>query len=312
MEKLKLGLVLGGGGARGFAHIGLLKVFEKHNIKIDVITGTSMGGLVGGMYAQNPDAKELEERVRSFLNSDSFKQAGKYYFRQQQNLEPVDLLHQLTHEIKKRVVINLAAHRKSLMKGERLKLAVKELINDGLIKDTKIPFACSATDLKNGKKVIFDQGDIRFALTASAAIPGFIPPLHLDGKILVDGSVCDNFPVEAAKKLGANFIIVSNVSMQIDAAANLENVIDIIIRANSISTYHIDQLLLKTADCVISHDTGNIHWSEFEKYDLLIEKGINATGNEIGRLKKMIRKRDSLLGRMKYSLYQSLDDWRKV
>lgn len=312
MEKFKVGLVLGGGGARGFAHIGILKVLEAFNIKIDVITGTSMGGLVGAMYAQNPDAKQVEKRIRDFLNSEAFKRAGKNYFKQQQNLEPTDLLQQLTHEIKKRVVINLAAHRQSLMKGERLKLAVTELIAEGNIEDTQIPFACSATDLHYGQKVVFDKGDIRFALTASAAIPGFIPPMNDNGRLLVDGSVCDNFPVETARKMGANFIIVSNVSMQIDPAIQLRNVIDIVIRANAVSTFHIDKLLLKTADCVLRPETGNIHWSEFEKYDELVGKGVAAAEKEIERLQKMLKKRSTIIGRLKYELYKSLDDWRKI
>jgi len=113
MKKLKVGLVLGGGGARGLAHVGVLKVFQENDIKIDVITGTSMGALIGGLYAQNPDADWVENRVRTFIKSEKFNRAGKNYFRHQRNFEPEDLLQQLTREIKKRVIIHLAAHRKS-------------------------------------------------------------------------------------------------------------------------------------------------------------------------------------------------------
>ncbi len=302
MKKLKVGLVLGGGGARGLAHVGVLKVFQENDIKIDVITGTSIGALVGGLYAQNPDAEWVENRVQTFIKSNKFVQAGKNYFRHQRNFEPEDLLQQLAREIKKRVIINLAAHRKSLMKGERLQLAISELIQEGKIEDTKIPFACSAADLKYGETVVFDKGDIRFALSASAAIPGFIPPVENNGRLLVDGSVCDNFPVEAAYNLGAEIIIASNVSLDMDPAIQLDNVIDIIIRSNSVSTHHINKLLLEKVDCIIAPDTGTVHWSEFDKYDMLLDKGIEAAQKEVEQLKTLLKKKNSYLGRFKMSL----------
>ncbi len=302
MKKLKVGLVLGGGGARGLAHVGVLKVFQENDIKIDVITGTSIGALVGGLYAQNPDAEWVENRVQTFIKSNKFVQAGKNYFRHQRNFEPEDLLQQLTREIKKRVIINLAAHRKSLMKGERLQLAISELIQEGKIENTKIPFACSAADLKYGETVVFDKGDIRFALSASAAIPGFIPPVENNGRLLVDGSVCDNFPVEAAYNLGADLIIASNVSLDMDPAIQLDNVIDIIIRSNSVSTHHINKLLLENVDCIIAPDTGTVHWSEFDKYDMLLDKGIEAAQKEVEQLKTLLKKKNSYFGRFKMSL----------
>ena len=219
MAKTKIGVVLGGGGARGLAHVGLLKVLEANNIKIDFITGTSMGALVGAMYAQNPDASRIESRVREFISSDKFKRAGRNYFRHQSDYEPQDLIQHLGREFKKRIIINLAAHRISLMKGERLTLAVNDLIENGNIEDTKIPFACSSTDLNHGEAFIFKSGDIRNAITASAAIPGFIPPLKLDGRLLVDGSICDNFPVDTIREMGANFVIASNVSLDMDTSS---------------------------------------------------------------------------------------------
>ena len=306
MKKLKVGLVLGGGGARGLAHVGVLKVFQENDIKIDVITGTSMGALIGALFAQNPDADWVENRVNTFIKSKKFVQAGKNYFKHQRNFEPQDLLQQLTREIKKRVIINLAAHRKSLMKGERLQLAVNELIQEGKIEDTQIPFACSAADLKYGETVVFDKGDIRFALTASAAIPGFIPPVEYNGRLLVDGSVCDNFPVEAAHNLGADFIIASNVSLHMDPAVQLENVIDIIIRSNSVSTSRINELLLDTVDYIISPETGSVHWSEFDKYDFLLAKGIEAAQKEVERLKELLKKKNSFSGQIKNSFLNSV------
>ena len=294
---MKIGLVLGGGGARGLAHIGLLKTFEENNIKIDFITGSSMGALIGAMYAQDPNAKQVEERVKTFLTSDKFKKAGKNYFKHQQNYEPGDLIQHLGRQIKQRVIINLAAHRKSLMKGARLKLAVSELLANDNIENTAIPFACSATDLRYGKPQIFKQGNIRSAVMASAAIPGFIPPIEYEDKVLVDGSVCNNFPVDAVKELGAEFIIASDVSLLMDSNTPLTNVIDIIIRANTVSTNRVNELLLEKVDFIIAPEMGNVHWSQFEKYDYVIKKGYEASGDQVQKLLNLIAAKKSFLKR---------------
>jgi len=203
----------------------------------------------------------------------------------------------------------MAAHRKSLMKGARLTLAVNELIQAGKIEDTKIPFACAATDLKYGESIVFKEGDIRFALTASAAIPGFIPPLEKNGRVLVDGSVCNNFPIQAAQNLGANFVIASNVSLLLDDEIDLNNVIDIVIRSNTVSMHQINQLLLKDVDYIISPETGYVHWSEFEKYDELVEMGVKAAENKIDELKELIKMKNSLWGRTKFTLKHKLEKW---
>ena len=307
MAKIKLGLVLGGGGARGLAHIGLIKVLQQNNINIDIISGTSMGALVGGMYAQNPDAEWVESRVREFLSSEKFERAGRNYFRHQTNYEPEDLLQHLGREIKKRIIINLAAHRKSLMKGERLTLAVNDLIADGNIEDTKIPFACTATDLRFGEAVVFKSGDMRHAITASASIPGFIPPIEHNGRLLVDGSICNNFPVDAVSEMGAEIIIASNVSLDFDSDNGLDNLIDIVIRANSVSTHFINEMLLEKVDYVISPDTGDTHWSEFHKFEKLFKKGEQAALRNLTELKKIVRRRGSSWYKMRLSLVKFME-----
>ncbi len=299
MKRIKTALVLGGGGARGLAHIGVLKVLRRHNIPIDMVCGTSIGALVGALYAYKQDVPWLEERVRAFLSSESFIKAGSRYFKQQNGLEPDDLLHQLSREIKKRVVINLAAHRISLMKGERLQLTVNQLIPDVEFGELLLPFACSAAELNSGKCTTFTSGHLRKALRASASIPGIIPPLEHKGKLYVDGSVCDNIPVNAALNMGAEFIIAVNVSQNMPRSAEFNNVIDIIIRANQISTHKIDRLLLQKASCVITPRIGHVHWSDFEQYDALIAEGVNAAEKIIDGLKQRLRERNSLSGRLK-------------
>ncbi len=307
MKRLKTALVLGGGGARGLAHIGVLKVLRAHRIPIDIVTGTSIGALVGALYAYKQDVPWLEERVRTFLGSERFIKAGSRYFKQQARHEPDDLLHQLSQEIKKRVVINLAAHRVSLMKGERLQLTVDELIPNVEFGELQLPFACSAAELNSGKCQTFTSGHLRKALRASASIPGIIPPLEHKGQLYVDGSVCDNIPVNAALDMGAEFIIAVNVSQNMPRSTEFNNVIDIIIRANQISTHKIDHLLLQKASCVITPRIGHFHWSDFEKYDTLIEEGEKGAEQVVTRLKQQLRERNSPYCRFKLYLKKKLE-----
>jgi NTE family protein len=299
MKKLKIGLVLGGGGARGLAHIGVLKALQKQGIHIDVITGTSMGALVAAVYAQHPDADYVEQRFQDLINNEKFTFLGGDYFQQKSQYEPEDLLHQISREIKRRVIINLAAQRQGLIKHERMELAVSELVDDGLIDNTEIPYACAAVDLLTGNEVIFYSGEIRQAIAASSAIPGFLPPVQYKDYQLVDGSVCVNFPIDAAKKLGADIVIASNVSLALDAGPKAENVIDIIIRANSAATQKINRLTLKEADFVLKPPIGAIQWSEFSRIDSLIEYGINETNNQIEKIKEIIVNKYSLTSRIK-------------
>lgn len=299
MNRLKVGLVLGGGGARGLAHIGIIKVFEQHHIPIDVITGSSMGALVGAAYAQICNADELEHRFRTFLFSEKFKLFGGSRFRRENVYEPMDLLHQVSHEFKRRIIINLAAQRLSLLKSERLDVAIAGLVHKNRIEDLSIPFACVAVDLVSGDVVEFASGDLYDALRASASIPGIFPPFNLNGRLLVDGAVSENFPIETAKNLGADIIIISNVSAELNANSQVDNVVDIIIRSNLAATKRLNELARKRADLVLDPEVGNYHWSDFEQINDLIFAGRVAAEKKISKLEELIKKRSKLVARFK-------------
>jgi NTE family protein len=292
MDK-KVTLVLGGGGARGFAHIGLLKALEENQIRIHQIIGVSIGAIVGGLYAFYADAAIVEQRMREFLFSEEFKK--KHYYDLRDDLDKISdsFWDQVVKVVKERIVINLAASKIALTDGEDLAEGIHRLYKEiHSFGDVKIPFKCLATDLISGEPVIFDKGDIKFAVRASASIPGYFPPLEYGSMLLVDGAVANNIPANIAREVCPNhLIIVSDVSETIDKKVELDSVYDVIIRSANITQYQYRKHLIKLGDVVIEHPVGKYVWYDFEKFDQLIELGQKATREKIDEIRKKLRKR---------------------
>ena len=291
VKNIRIGLVLGGGGARGLAHIGVLKVLQNAGIIPDVICGSSMGAFVGAIFAQKPDAIELERKVLEFISGPGFSVLGVNNFRQKKQRDPDDILSQMTRRVQRRLVLNLAVNRIALLKSKRLRFAVESLLDNDLIENTSIPFACTATDLISGQDIVFDKGPIRFAVESSSAIPGFIPPIKWDGKLLIDGSVANNFPVETARALGANYIIVIDVSLDFESAKGVRNVIDLVMRSSRITSNKLNTLLKTQADSIIRPQVGQIHWSEFTRIDEIITAGEKSAEEALTQIKMAIENR---------------------
>jgi NTE family protein len=297
--KKKTGLVLGGGGARGLAHVGVINVLCAEGIPIDYVSGSSMGALIGGVYAQHPDAAILDTNVRTFLKGPRFKRLGVNNFKKKSEKDPDDVLRQLTRRVKRQLVINLAANRLSLLKAERLQIAITSLLENSLIEDCKIPFACVASDLRSGESIVFDQGQIRLAVEGSSAIPGFLPPVNFNGHLLVDGGVSNNFPIDVVKNMGAKFVIAVDASLNFDNTVDVDNVIDLVIRSAQITIRHLDKHLIEHADIIIKPDIGDIHWSEFNRVDELIEKGETAAKKAIPKIKTLLKRKKGFFSRFK-------------
>jgi len=295
-KKLKIGLALGGGGARGLAHIGVLKVLEANKIPIDVIAGTSIGAMAGAVYSLHLDAGILEERVQAFLQAPVFRESGLSLFKKKKAAE--NFFGQVAKSVKERIVINLAHSRPSLVSGRRIFRAVEFLIDDKNFEHCQIPFACVATDLITGKEIIFRKGNLRQAVAASISIPGFLPPVRSNGRLLVDGAVVAPVPVHACKRLGADVIIAVDVSQPLTGEATLENVVDVIFRANSILSYHYKEMLLDYADVVIRPNVGEAHWSEFQNVQPLVAEGVRAAEQMLPKIRQLCERKHSLWQRL--------------
>ncbi|MDZ7343954.1 MAG: patatin-like phospholipase family protein [candidate division KSB1 bacterium] len=294
--KLRVGLALGGGGARGMAHIGVLKVLEANQIKLEAIAGTSIGAILGAAYALHPDAKALEERTIAFINAPQFKESGLDLFKKKKAAE--NFFGQVAKYVKERVVINLAHSRPSLVGAWRVSRAVDFMLEDKNFEDCRIPFACVATDLITGEEIVFRKGSLRKAVAASMSIPGFLPPINYNSHLLVDGAVVAPVPVNACKLLGAEVVIAVDVSQGLGGTGAFDNVIDIIFRASTITSQKYNQTLLAKADVIIRPEVGEVHWSEFHSVGVMVAEGERAAKMMLPEIQHLLERKRSIWQRL--------------
>ena len=295
--KSKVGIALGGGGARGLAHVGVLKVLEEEQIPINIIAGTSMGSIIGAMYAQHPDVNVLINKLETFFSSQDYESLGLKYIIPKNDQNP-SFLNQLVKDVTQRIVINIAHSRTGIIKTSRLAEAVALLIDDGNIEDTQIPFGCAATDLNSGQTINFQEGDIREAVMISSSIPGFISPSVRDGKLLTDGGVTAPVPVVEARRMGSDIVI--GVSVDANHIIPLEepHVLDIISRVGMIRGKNLSRIQLATADIQLHPRIDAAHWSELLRYREFIEAGIQETREKLPQIRNILRRKNSIFRRL--------------
>jgi len=287
LRKPRIGLALGGGGARGMAHVGVLKVLERNGVPIDLIAGTSIGALVGGAYAQYPDTSRVEARVLEFIDSPAFKKSGLERFSRSEAAE--NFFGQVAKYVRERVVINLAHSRAALVHTSRLAQVVDAILDDTTIENTQIPLIVVATDLVSGEDVLYQKGSLRKACLASASIPGFLPPIESNGCKLVDGAVTAPVPVQAARALGADIVIAVDVSQDLEPVPQIESIVDIMFRASTVSNNKLKSLMLRHADVVIRPAVGHVHWADFGRTTELIREGEKSARHNLSEIDCALR-----------------------
>jgi NTE family protein len=255
--KPKIALVLGGGAARGFAHIGVIRALEQEKIPIDMIVGTSVGSLIGAIYASDMNSFELEWTAFS-LERDQVFDYG--IFSAFTSMGPV--------------------------KGDKLEEFVKSKV-PGNIEDLKLPFAAIATDLNRGTRVVLDHGSVAKAVHASSAIPGVFNPVDHQGKLLVDGGVVENLPASVARERGADIVIAVDISEHV-INFNITNLIDVMLQAVTIMSSENAKYMRKNADVLISPAVGDVGMLDFSQKKRCMQAGIEATQKAMPDIKKKI------------------------
>ena len=252
----KVALVLGGGSAKGFAHVGVIRVLEQEKIPIDMVIGTSVGSLIGGIYASNPDSFQLEWLA--------FK------------IERTDILD-----------FSIVYSKMGPVQGAKLEAFVEQNVKVRKVEDTKIPFFPVATDLNTGETVILEKGSLAKAIHASCAIPGIFVPVTFGKRTLVDGGVTDNVACDIARNRGADIII--GVSLQKDVKNyQIDSAIDVIAQSVNILMREASRSKLEAADVIIEPDVRGVSLFDFSQKKMLMEEGIKATRKAVPRINELL------------------------
>jgi NTE family protein len=259
-KKLKIGLALGGGSARGFAHVGVLKVLEEAGIKVDYLSGCSMGALVGAFYASGAR---------------------------------IQLLERFTRAIDRRNWVDLTFSKMGLISGNRIEQIIYLMTRRSTFDMLKIPLAIVAVDLYSGKKIVLKEGLVSKAVRASISIPGYFVPVELDGMLLVDGGVLDRVPCEAVRDLGADLVIAVDTGFY-EARGKINSMIDVMGRSFDIMGREISRTILINADFVIRPDLECIAPSQFDKAKEAIALGEKAARDALPELLDMLERRGVL------------------
>jgi NTE family protein len=268
--KRKIGLALGGGAARGLAHIGVLAVLEKEGIDIDMIAGTSMGSLIGAIYARQRNAAKLEALAehwgtkRLFLFSD------------------------------------LTLSRAGLIRGRKIDKMLMEILGDVEFKDLHIPFACVATDIDSGEEVVIRQGLVWKGIRASISIPIVLKAVRDEGRYLVDGGLLDQVPVDVLQEMGADFIIAVNVTSNAqllnhevgtderNGRTKQPSILQVVMRTMQIVNRRGLNYELTGADIIIEPELEQIGWGDFHRVSECVLQGELAAAAAIPEIKRKL------------------------
>lgn len=290
-KKPKVGIALGGGAARGLAHIGVLEAFTNMNIKFDVIVGTSIGALIGGLYALLEDIDELTKKAYSLIESEEFKIAKLSFLKAKQNSNDLNLLYNFSTLIQKGMFYTSSVTRRSFIPEEDIKEVIDSLFPDIKIEETKIKFAAVATDITTGKPITLSKGSLRKAIQASTAIPGIFPPVVIDNRELVDGGLVSMVPVLQTFSLGADIVVAVDVSASLEETIEFKRGVNIIFRAHEITRHALTNFQLQHADLVIRPDVGDIHWADFYQIERCIKKGKEKVYDSIDEIRRLFRRK---------------------
>ena len=288
----KVGLALSGGGARGLAHIGILKVFDELNIKIDYIAGTSMGAVVGGLYAMGYSASEIEDMILNndfdnifdeavsrenlFIGQKRWMPYANYYFDLDERFRP--------------------GLPEALFSGSKLINTLFEYtyaasnIND--FNELPIEFKCVATNIITGEMKVFDKGNLHEVMRASMSAPSILEPMKLGGELYIDGGIKANLPSEIVQEMGADIIIGLQLSSELRSKENLDNLIKVLDQTINFSMTDNVKRSIKLCDILIKPDLLTLSNYDFNSKKKIIDLGEIAARKYIEELEKLPKRKE--------------------
>lgn len=286
-----VGLVLSGGGAKGLAHVGVLKVLEEMKVPIDIIVGTSAGSTVAGLYASGMPIDEIEARFHELEWDKGFQdessRADKSFRRKQDDFD-------FATDLELGVGADGLKFRKGLIQGQQLMLLLSELtshvahIND--FDRFPIRYRAVASDIGTGKTVAIGRGSLAEAMRASMSIPGAFPPVEFEGQLLVDGGISDNLPIDVARELGAEIIIAVDISSELLEAEEVDSLLSIVEQlTNMLTRRNVEAQIasLTEHDILLVPDLHGASSGDFQLSDSIVEMGATTARDNALALQKL-------------------------
>ena len=280
-------LALGGGGARGIAHVAILETLEEAGIPVAGIAGTSAGALVGAMWLRLGSAEATLTRWRSFLAS-GFPGTLPDVRLTEEVTTRDNLLLQFARRVRRGAAVILALERRSLVDPEDFQKALELLLPEGRIEDLRLPFCAVATDFETGRTRELRSGSLHRAVTASSAVPGVLPPVLLDGHHLIDGGVVADVPVCEARRLSPRPVVAVDVG-EVAGPQDFGTITvpRAILRADILTHSAFRAVMVRGADLVLRPEVGAIHWSEFIRLEEAFEAGRKAAREALPGLRAL-------------------------
>ncbi|WP_313805507.1 patatin-like phospholipase family protein [Flavobacterium sp.] len=271
-KKPKIGVVLSGGGAKGLAHIGVLKVLEEAGVKVDYIGGTSMGAIVGGLYASGYSAQQLDS-IFSTVDSDALLQdyiprTSKSFFEKRN-----DEVYAITLPFKNFKVGVPTALSKGLYNYNLLSRLLSHVRYERDFSQLPIPFVCIATDIETGEEIVLNKGILPQAIIASGAFPSLYTPVEIDGRLLIDGGVTNNYPIEEVRKMGADIIIGVDVQDGLKNRDNLGGASGVLVQITNFSMIEKMDAKREQTNIYIKPDIKGYSVISFDQGKEIIKKG---------------------------------------
>lgn len=292
---MKVGITLASGGARGFAHLGVLEVLERERIPIDIITGSSVGAVIASMYAFRPKLQPSITQCRNYLQSSLYDTTSLAYFNQYK-AGAQSIYDKLKIKLGQGAVFTASLSKSSLFDLAMLQRNVEFLVPAVNIEEAIIELGIMVFDLVTGEELLFKNGPLVQTVMASTAIPGIFPPVQGDqlelseNQLLMDGGIVNPIPCDHTRKMGADIVIAVDLSPQPDPFIPLTNTYEVAMRSADISRIKLKDRIIATADVVIPIDMGDVFWADFTQFDECVSRGRDAAEKALPEIRAALEK----------------------
>lgn len=282
-------LALGGGGARGFAHVGVFHVLQDRGVPIRGVVGTSSGAVAGAGYALGFTYEEMRQRVMEFAASPLARHPRLKAMRGGTDEACQGLTDKLARLYCQGLLVKSFFLDNSLLGGEFFREMVDFFLPMVRLEDTYIPFAAVATDIKSGEVVVLNKGDMRKAVRASCSVPGVAAPVRIDGRHLVDGGASCLVPTPIARRLAPCPVLAINVDRDIGTQDLPAQSLEYYLRATEIQGYHLAEMLCGLAEVVLRPALGDVHWADFSRSAWIMEQGAKAAEQAWDQIEALLK-----------------------